>query len=123
VWIDASRSVIALLDREIPEEAKAYLFWIANAEADQTQPRHPLRAERRTREGATEVAALKGYAGSLPPQRRSRAASARQLGLRRRRGLAFADRPGDYRDLGVSARLPASPPRTGAEQTTASENP
>ena len=60
MWIrDASRSVIALLDRGYPEEAKAYLFWIANA-ARLTGPSldtlYALNGERARRESARSPA-------------------------------------------------------------------
>jgi GH15 family glucan-1,4-alpha-glucosidase len=81
VWVrDASRSVIALLDRGHPEDARAYLFWIANA-TRLTRPRvdtlYALNGERAARE--REIGGLRGYAGSLPV--RTGNAAARQLQL------------------------------------------
>ena len=100
VWIrDASRSVIALLDRGYPEEAKAYLFWIANA-ARLTRPRldtlYALNGERARRE--TDVPGLRGYAGSLPIRRGNAAAEQLQLdnwGYVVDAAFVFAERTGE----------------------------
>lgn len=110
VWIrDASRSVIALLDRGYPEEAKAYLFWIANA-ARLTRPSldtlYALNGERARRE--TEVAGLRGYAGSLPVRHGNAAAGQLQLdnwGYVVDAAFAFAKRTGELPwDLWASVR-------------------
>jgi GH15 family glucan-1,4-alpha-glucosidase len=110
VWIrDATRAVIALLDRGYPEEAKAYLFWIANA-AMLTRPRldtlYALNGESAMRE--TEVAGLRGYAGSLPIRRGNAAAEQLQLdnwGYVVDAAFAFAERTGELPwDLWASVR-------------------
>lgn len=100
VWIrDASRSVIALLDRGHPEEAKAYLFWIANA-TRLTRPGvdtlYSLSGGRAPSE--TEVPGLRGYAASLPVRRGNAAAEQLQLdnwGYLVDAAFVFAERTGE----------------------------
>lgn len=110
VWIrDASRSVIALLDRGHHEDAKAYLFWMANA-TRLTSPRvdtlYALNGERARRE--TEVPGLRGYAGSLPVRRGNAAAEQLQLdnwGYLVDAAFVFAERTGELPwDLWASVR-------------------
>ena len=99
VWIrDASRSVIALLDRGHSEDAKAYLFWMANA-TRLTRPGvdtlYSLSGERAKRE--TEVPGIRGYAGSLPIRRGNAAAEQLQLdtwGYLVDAAFVFAERTG-----------------------------
>jgi GH15 family glucan-1,4-alpha-glucosidase len=100
VWIrDASRSVIALLDRGHPEDARAYLFWMANA-TRLTRPGvdtlYALSGERAKREA--EVSGLRGYAGSLPVRRGNAAAEQLQLdnwGYLVDAAFVFAERAGE----------------------------
>ena len=100
VWVrDASRSVAALLDRGHPEDARAYLFWIANA-TQLTRPRietlYALNGGRAGREH--EVQGLRGYGGSLPVRRGNDAAKQLQLdnwGYLADAALIFAERTGD----------------------------
>ncbi|HEX9121888.1 MAG TPA: glycoside hydrolase family 15 protein [Actinomycetota bacterium] len=100
VWIrDASPSVIALLDRGHPEDARAYLFWIANA-TRLTRPGvdtlYALSGERAKRE--TEVPGLRGYAGSLPVRNGNAAAGQLQLdnwGYLADAAFVFAERTGE----------------------------
>jgi GH15 family glucan-1,4-alpha-glucosidase len=100
VWIrDASRSVSALLDRGHPEDARAYLSWIANA----TQLTHPrvqtlyaLNGGRAERE--QEIRGLRGYGGSLPVRRGNDAATQLQLdnwGYLADAAFVFGERTGE----------------------------
>ena len=99
VWVrDASRSVTALLDRGHPEDAKAYLFWIANA-TRLTLPRvntlYALNGESAVREQV--IQGLRGYGGSLPVRRGNGAATQLQLdnwGYLSDAAFVFADRTG-----------------------------
>ena len=100
VWVrDASRSVAALLDRGHPEDARTYLFWIANA-TRLTRPRvetlYALNGERAGRE--QEVTGLRGYGGSLPVRRGNDAATQLQLdnwGYLADAAFVFAERTGE----------------------------
>jgi GH15 family glucan-1,4-alpha-glucosidase len=99
-WIrDASRSVISLLDAGHPEDAKAYLFWVANA-TRLTTPRidtlYALDGERARPE--EELEGLQGYRGSRPVRRGNGAARQLQLdnwGYVVDAACAFAERTGD----------------------------
>jgi GH15 family glucan-1,4-alpha-glucosidase len=80
-WVrDASRSVVALLGNGHPEDAKAYLFWIANATrltAPRVETLYDLRGERVRPERALD--GLRGYRGSRPVRRGNGAADQFQL--------------------------------------------
>jgi GH15 family glucan-1,4-alpha-glucosidase len=81
VWIrDASRSTVALLEHGHAEDAKAYLFWLANAtrlSEPEVDTLYALNGERTQRE--VEVRGLRGYGGSVPVRKGNAAAGQLQL--------------------------------------------
>ncbi|MGI8616097.1 MAG: glycoside hydrolase family 15 protein [Actinomycetota bacterium] len=100
VWIrDASRSVLALLAGGHAEDARAYLFWLANA-TRLAEPRvdtlYGLTGGKAAPE--REILGLSGYAGSRPVRKGNAAADQLQLdnwGYVAEAALAFVESQGE----------------------------
>jgi GH15 family glucan-1,4-alpha-glucosidase len=110
VWIrDASRSVLSLLAAGHAEDAKAYLFWLANA-TRLTEPRvetlYALNGG--TAMPEREIRGLRGYLDSRPVRKGNAAAAQFQLdnwGYVADAGLAFVESQGELPwDLWTSIR-------------------
>jgi alpha,alpha-trehalase len=80
-WVrDASRSVVALLEHGYPEEAKAYLFWLANATrltVPRVQTLYALNGE--TTRPEREIGGVRGYGAARPVRKGNAAAEQFQL--------------------------------------------